>query len=136
MTKYQELCEKLEKTKHTLEVLESKFEEIFVPKLSEYLECDPNLISLNKMPPHFSKHPGIISQVFSLGITLESETPGYGEIITLPSSFSWHAPLEAKENGYTFLIKYKECSCKLEGDETITELFDIVFEDLQQDLMK
>ena len=75
MSKYQELCERFGKTKNAFNKSKAIFEQTFKQKLSDYLECEADLILLKSSEPQLGEelqHGWEWEYDFNLEITLKT----------------------------------------------------------------
>ena len=131
MSKYQELCERFGKTKNAFNKSKAIFEQTFKQKLSDYLECEADLILLKSSEPQLGEelqHGWEWEYDFNLEITLK--TTKYADSFEF-FDFSCFISSQA-EGKYDFDVKYKGNEYSLDeeiGD--INDLFDIMFEELK-----
>ena len=126
MSKYQDLCEKLENTLNTFEESRSEFTKIFTEKFSNYLGCEANDISLKFEAQSIFK--GMVMHEFNVEINLVAGKNS--ERISPEEWLSCYVVLLSEEYGYRFNIEYKKENYDL--DQNIDQLFDVIFKELQR----
>jgi len=123
MSKYQELCDRLVKTKRVIKKSEEIFEEIFISKLADYLECDPNMISIVLGDTRILREaPQTWERPLILRIKIEHKQ--HSKLISIEASCIFKL---VRNNEYSFVINYGEKIFRI-NDHT-NDLFDAIFED-------
>ena len=123
MSKYQELCDRLMKTKRVFKKSEEIFEGIFVSKLANYLECDPNMITVVLGDPRILREaPQAWERPLILRIKIEHKQ--YSQLISIEALCIFKL---VRDQEYSFVINYGEKLYRI--SDQANELFDAMLKD-------